>query len=317
MIKPTVKNEDGKKYFNTDGRELVIVKKDDRLVYLVYEDKNLVDIEIENEKELPISTRCVGKVSNIAKDINAAYILLPDKNKAFLKNAPADLKCEQSVAVEITRASSKGKLQSVSLIDCDIEHRSDLSIIEYGKRPFVKMLEKYEFDRVLTDDINLYDTLIKYCSDNNVIDLSKIILYNDSMVALNVLYSVSSALKEATSKIVWLKSGANIVIEETGAFTVIDVNSAKKDSKNFNSYLDINEEAADEIFRQMNLRNMSGIILVDFINMRSDENKILLDRLKELSKNQKSPTKVVDITLLGIAEITRKKEGVGLSEIFK
>ena len=317
MIKPTVKNEDGKKYINTDGRELVIVKKDDRLVYLVYEDKNLVDIEIENEKELPISTRCVGKVSNIAKDINAAYILLPDKNKAFLKNAPADLKCEQSVAVEITRASSKGKLQSVSLIDCDIEHRSDLSIIEYGKRPFVKMLEKYEFDRVLTDDINLYDTLIKYCSDNNVIDLSKIILYNDSMVALNVLYSVSAALKEATSKTVWLKSGANIVIEETGAFTVIDVNSAKKDSKNFNSYLDINEEAADEIFRQMNLRNMSGIILVDFINMRSDENKILLDRLKELSKNQKSPTKVVDITLLGIAEITRKKEGVGLSEIFK
>ena len=317
MIKPSVKNEDGRKFINTVGKELVIVKKDDRFVYLVYEDKKLEDIEIENDKELPINTKCVGKVSNIARDINAAYILLPDKNKAFLKNAPTDLKCEQSIAVEITRASSKGKLQSVSLIDCDIEHRSDLSIIEYGRRPFVKLLDKYEFDRVLTDDKNLYDVLTEYCSNNNVIDLSKIILYNDSMVALNVLYSVSAALKEATAKIVWLKSGANIVIEETGAFTVIDVNSAKKDSKNFNSYLDINEEAADEIFRQMNLRNMSGIILVDFINMKPDENKILLDRLRELSKKQKSTTKVVDITLLGIAEITRKKEGVGLAEIIK
>lgn len=317
MIKPTVKNEDGRKYINTDGRELVIVKKDDRFVYLVYEDKKLADIEIENDKELPINTKCVGKVSNIARDINAAYILLPDKNKAFLKNAPTDLKCEQSIAVEITRASSKGKLQSVSLIECDIEHRSDLSIIEYGRRPFVKLLDKYEFDRVLTDDKNLYEILAEYCSNNNVIDLSKIILYNDSMVALNVLYSVSAALKEATSKTVWLKSGANIVIEETGAFTVVDVNSAKKDSKNVNSYLDINKEAADEIFRQMNLRNMSGIILVDFINMKPDENKILLDRLKELSKKQKSTTKVVDITLLGIAEITRKKEGVGLAEIIK
>ena len=317
MIKPSVKNEDGRKYINTVGKELVIVKKDDRFVYLVYEDKKLADIEIENDKELPINTKCVGKVSNIARDINAAYILLPDKNKAFLKNAPTDLKCEQSIAVEITRASSKGKLQSVSLIDCDIEHRSDLSIIEYGRRPFAKLLDKYEFDRVLTDDKNLYDVLTEYCSNNNVIDLSKIILYNDSMVALNVLYSVSAALKEATAKTVWLKSGANIVIEETGAFTVVDVNSAKKDSKNFNSYLDINEEAADEIFRQMNLRNMSGIILVDFINMKPDENKILLDRLRELSKKQKSTTKVVDITLLGIAEITRKKEGVGLAEIIK
>ena len=169
MIKPSVKNEDGRKYINTVGKELVIVKKDDRFVYLVYEDKKLEDIEIENDKELPINTKCVGKVSNIARDINAAYILLPDKNKAFLKNAPTDLKCEQSIAVEITRASSKGKLQSVSLIDCDIEHRSDLSIIEYGRRPFVKLLDKYEFDRVLTDDKNLYDVLTEYCSNNNVI----------------------------------------------------------------------------------------------------------------------------------------------------
>lgn len=317
MIKPQVKNEDAKKYVNSSGLELVIVKKDDSIIYLVFDNKELIDIEFENENELPIGTKCVGKVSKIAKDINSAYILLPDKNKAFLKNIPADLKCEQNIAVEITRVSSKGKLPSVSIIDEDIEHRSDLSVIEYGQKTYEKLLKRYKFDRILTDIDNIFKDIKEFINSSNVIDLSEVILYNDLMVSLSTLYSVSARLKEATSKVIWLKSGANIVIEETSAFTVIDVNSAKKDNKNTNSYLEINKEAAREIFRQMNLRNLSGIILIDFINLEREEYKILLDELNVLAKTQKSFTKVVDITALGIAEITRKKEGVTLSDIVK
>jgi hypothetical protein len=317
MIKPSVKNEDAKKYVNSSGLELVIVKKDDSIIYLVFENKELIDIEFDKENELPIGTKCVGKVSKIAKDINSAYILLPDKSKAFLKNISTDLKCEQNIAVEITRVSSKGKLPSVSIIDEDIEHRSDLSVIEYGQKTYEKLLIRYKFDRILTDIDNIFKEIKEFINSSNVIDLSEVILYNDLMVSLSTLYSVSARLKEATSKVIWLKSGANIVIEETSAFTVIDVNSAKKDNKNTNSYLEINKEAAREIFRQMNLRNLSGIILIDFINLEREEYKILLDELNVLAKTQKSFTKVVDITALGIAEITRKKEGITLSDIVK
>ena len=317
MIKPTVKNEDAKKYVNSSGLELVIVRKDDNIVYLVFENKELIDIEFEKENELPVGTKCVGKVSKIAKDINSAFILLPDKNTAYLKNIPADLKCEQNIAVEITRASSKGKLPSVTLINEDIEHRTDLSIIEKGPKTYEKLLLKYKFDRILTDIDNILKEIKEFINSNNVIDLSELILYNDLMVSLSTLYSVSARLKEATSKVIWLKSGANIVIEETSAFTVIDVNSAKKDNKKSNSYLEINKEAAAEIFRQMNLRNLSGIILIDFINLEREEYKILMDELNNLAKTQKSFTKVVDITALGIAEITRKKEGITLSDIVK
>ena len=317
MIKPTVKNEDAKKYVNSSGLELVIVKKDDSIVYLVFENKELIDIEFEKENELPVGTKCVGKVSKIAKDINSAFILLPDKSTAYLKNIPADLKCEQNIAVEITRASSKGKLPSVSLINEDIGHRTDLSIIEKGPKTYEKLLLKYKFDRILTDIDNILKEIKEFINSNNVIDLSEVILYNDLMVSLSTLYSVSARLKEATSKVIWLKSGANIVIEETSAFTVIDVNSAKKDNKKSNSFLEINKEAAAEIFRQMNLRNLSGIILIDFINLEREEYKILMDELNDLAKKQKSFTKVVDITALGIAEITRKKEGITLSDIVK
>ena len=317
MIKPTVKNEDAKKYVNSSGLELVIVKKDDSIVYLVFENKELIDIEFEKENELPVGTKCVGKVSKIAKDINSAFILLPDKSTAYLKNIPADLKCEQNIAVEITRASSKGKLPSVTLINEYIEHRTDLSIIEKGPKTYEKLLLKYKFDRILTDIDNILKEIKEFINSNNVIDLSEVILYNDLMVSLSTLYSVSARLKEATSKVIWLKSGANIVIEETSAFTVIDVNSAKKDNKKSNSFLEINKEAAAEIFRQMNLRNLSGIILIDFINLEREEYKILTDELNNLAKTQKSFTKVVDITALGIAEITRKKEGITLSDIVK
>ena len=317
MIKPTVKNEDAKKYVNSSGLELVIVRKDDNIVYLVFKNKELIDIEFEKENELPVGTKCVGKVSKIAKDINSAFILLPDKSTAYLKNIPADLKCEQNIAVEITRASSKGKLPSVTLINEDIEHRTDLSIIEKGPKTYEKLLLKYKFDRILTDIDNILKEIKEFINSNNVIDLSELILYNDLMVSLSTLYSVSARLKEATSKVIWLKSGANIVIEETSAFTVIDVNSAKKDNKKSNSYLEINKEAAAEIFRQMNLRNLSGIILIDFINLEREEYKILMDELNNLAKTQKSFTKVVDITALGIAEITRKKEGITLSDIVK
>ena len=100
---------------------------------------------------------------------------------------------------------------------------------------------------------------------------------------------------------------------------MIDVNSGKYESgKNAeDTYRKINMEAAEEVAHQIRLRNLSGIIIVDFINMHlPEDNRELLLYLRELTAKDKVPTKVVDMTALGLVEITRKKINKPLKEQF-
>lgn len=312
MIKPSVKDEDAKKYVKTDGLELVCVQKEQRYIYFVFENKVLTEIEVENIGEYPIGSILYGKISDISAGIDAAFVTLPNKSKAFLKLNGFSAKCGTNVCVKVTRAGSKNKLMSVSLCeDVDCSHFLDFTEIKIGESSPNLLLIKYNFDRILCENEDLYNHILKI-SESIGADSSNLILYNDKMVSLPVLFSLTKHLEEATGKTVWLKSGANIVIETTQAMTVIDVNSGKKiskDNKNIN-VSEINTEAANEIFRQMNLRNLSGIIIVDFINFpNKEESEIFIKFLRELCTNQKAYTKIIDITPLGLAEITRKKTG--------
>ncbi len=142
-------------------------------------------------------------------------------------------------------------------------------------------------------------------------------LYQDSMLSLSALYGIEGKLKSALDTRIWLKSGGYLVIEPTEALTVIDVNSGKcEDGKNpEDTYRGINLEAAEEVAFQLRLRNLSGIIIVDFINMKSpSDNAQLLHVLKSLVKHDKVKTTVVDMTPLGLVEITRKKISKPLRE---
>ena len=137
---------------------------------------------------------------------------------------------------------------------------------------------------------------------------------------LSVLYSVESKLETALASRVWLKSGGYLIIEPTEALTVIDVNTGKyeagKDPQE--TYRRINLEAAEEVAIQLVLRNLSGIIIVDFINMQSASyNRELLNHLKALVQKDKVQTHVVDMTPLGLVEITRKKISKPLREQFR
>jgi len=133
--------------------------------------------------------------------------------------------------------------------------------------------------------------------------------YNDTF-PLSKLYSIESKMEELFAKKVNLKSGANLIIEYTEAMTVIDVNTAKcitKKDKDSVIYK-INLEAAQEIARQLRLRNLSGIIIVDFINIENEQYQAeLIQELKKLLKQDSVPCNFVDITALGLVEITRKK----------
>lgn len=126
--------------------------------------------------------------------------------------------------------------------------------------------------------------------------------------SINILYGLQTLIDKASQKKVWLSSGAYLVIESTEAMHVIDVNTGKAVDKKGNLFLDINIEAAIESARQIRLRNFSGMILIDFINMNDRKDyKVLENALNnELSMDPVS-CKFVDFTKLGIAEITRVK----------
>ena len=135
-------------------------------------------------------------------------------------------------------------------------------------------------------------------------------LYQDSAVSLPNLYGLPAKIREACGKRVWLKSGGYLVIEPTEALTVIDVNSGKYTGKKGarDTFRLINREAALEIARQLRLRNLSGIVLVDFISMeKKEDEKELLQLLSTELKNDPVKAVLVDMTPLGLVEITRKK----------
>lgn len=143
-------------------------------------------------------------------------------------------------------------------------------------------------------------------------------LYQDPAYSLTKLYGIESKLENALSRRIWLKSGAYLVFDITEALTVFDVNSGKYESKKASkeTFYHINLEAAKEIALQLRLRNLSGIILIDFINMNDPAlEQELIHSMQTLVKQDTVPTKVIDITPLGLMELTRKKISKPLYEL--
>lgn len=177
---------------------------------------------------------------------------------------------------------------------------------------FLHHISNIDYEEIVTDIPNVYEALQVHYKGNKSIRL-----YQDTF-PLKKLYSIETKMEELFSEKIYLKSGGTIFIEYTEAMTVIDVNTgkciAKKDKDTLN--YQINLEAADMIARQLRLRNISGIIIVDFINMESEEYKAkLIQELKKLLKKDSVSCNYVDITGLGLVEITRKKVQKPIYEI--
>ncbi|MDE5591154.1 MAG: ribonuclease E/G [Acetatifactor sp.] len=162
-----------------------------------------------------------------------------------------------------------------------------------------------EFSELLTDNPLMYTQLEEYKTVH--LPDKGLRLYEDSLLSLSKLYSLDSRIEAALGEHVWLKSGGYLMIQPTEALTVIDVNSGKFEGRK-DAFLKVNLEAAEEISRQIRLRNLSGIIIVDFINMKEEESRTeVMDCLKKNVRRDRVKTVVVDMTPLGLVEITRKK----------
>ena len=173
-----------------------------------------------------------------------------------------------------------------------------------------------QLDSIVTDDAEILGQIRQYLEQ---FPKQEYILkfYEDPMISLNKIYSLDTRLSEALRERVWLKSGGYLIIQPTEALTVIDVNSGKSIAKKKaqEHYLKINLEAAAEIAWQMRLRNISGIIIVDFIDMKSaEDNELLLRTLRASVREDSVPVQIVDMTKLHLVEITRKKVKKSLAE---
>ena len=167
-----------------------------------------------------------------------------------------------------------------------------------------------ELEEILTDDGDIFEELTRYLEESRPEELPKLVLYDDPLLPLQKLYSLETAISHALARKVWLKSGAYLVIEPTEALAVIDVNSGKYAGRKKidDTILKINLEAAEEIGRQLRLRNLSGIIIIDFIDMeRAKDRECLMDSLRKIVSADPVKTTVVEMTKLNLVELTRKK----------
>ena len=182
-----------------------------------------------------------------------------------------------------------------------------------GENAFLHMLKSVrtqDIREIVSDDPPVTKEAVKWAEVYASEILPRIRLYSDPLLPLYKLTRLEKVLDEIRQKRVWLDCGGFLVIEKTEAFVSIDVNSGKYDArkKTEDAFREINLSAAREAVRQMRLRNLSGVILIDFINMNEPEHdEELMETLRTLLKEDPLKPQLVDMTPLHIVEITRKK----------
>ncbi|MCR4679076.1 MAG: ribonuclease E/G [Lachnospiraceae bacterium] len=253
---------------------------------------------------------------HISSKLNKEYKKQADeyfKGKSFgygfvLRTNAADASFEE-IEAEITKNAETFK-ELVSIM----KFRSAFTCLYKAESSFVQRIRSIKSDRydeAVTDNTKLLEELK---------GLKNLRLYDDQRLPLKAVYSFDKAYSLATEKKVDIKYGGYLIIEPTEAMTVIDVNSGKFDKKmaKEDAVEKINLEAAREIARQLRLRNISGIIIVDFINQNKDKNyEQLASTIRhELSKDSLKAS-LIDFTSLGLAEITREKRHSSIYDIAK
>ncbi|MCW2277125.1 Rne/Rng family ribonuclease [Heliophilum fasciatum] len=173
-------------------------------------------------------------------------------------------------------------------------------------------------ERIRVNDLTLYRSILRW-GTNNGIDLHPRLSLDSGADYWNE-YCLQQELEKALRPKVWLKSGGFLVIEPTEALIVIDVNTGKYTGKQnlADTAHRTNLEAAQEIPRQLRLRNLGGIVIIDFIDMRDeDKQKEVIQTLQAGLRHDRTPTRIFGVTNLGLVEMTRKKVSATLAALWE
>ena len=384
------------------SNKLIITKYNDRLVSALYSEKDLIQVNFEEQEENRLLGNIyIGKVQNIVKNINAAfveiapgimsYLSLDDANHPIFtkwNNNSPKIKIGDELVVQVERDAVKTKapvvtsninlagkytvlvhgksnigisakisneekrnelkealssykneeygfiirtnaeFAKVDVIIKEVEalikiysnirqygvHRTRFTLLHRNQPNYICDIRDNlsgELNEIITDEPKIYEEIRQYLEAFQQEDLEKVRLYDDPMISVANLYSLSPKIESALKQHVWLKSGGSIVIQPTEALTVIDVNTEKAIAGRKNAqetFFKVNMEAAHEIAKQIRLRNLSGIIIIDFIDMAEKSRKEqLMKELQMLFRKDPVKTVLVDMTALGLVEVTRKK----------
>ena len=242
--------------------------------------------------------------------VDKVYRLLREKESVIIRTQAKNVDISK-IEQELEFYRKKAKLIR------DISHKAIMQL-EPKEPCYISMIKDYVcgIEKILVSDIEIYNNIVSFILSNDLNINVEMIIDKEK---LENLYEVEKHINRLLSKYVWLESGGFLVIEETEAMTTIDVNSGKNtcDCIESSSY-STNLEAAKEIPRQIKLRNIGGIIMIDFIFMKDQAHrKEVLDVLKNGFSKDNVQTTVYGYTALGLMEIARKKTGRSLFQTIK
>lgn len=278
--------------------------------------------------------------SKLSKEKRSHYKELLESRQEFLTDCGVIIRTNaEEVEDSVLLEELEGLLNSYQSLVEHAKYKTAYTVLKTAPKPYLKDLEdlpQSTLEQIVTDDRDIFEEICSFYGISKeklttggsipsiVYEIkteSGILLrhYTDESYSLNLLYSIKENLKAALSERIWLKSGAYLIIQPTEALTVIDVNSGKNIVKKEvqENFLRVNKEAAAEIAKQLRLRNISGMILVDFINLTSKSaEQELVNYFRSCLKTDPTPTQLIDITKLGLVELTRKKRKKTLKECF-
>ena len=232
----------------------------------------------------------------------------------------------------IVRTAAEGVSEESLKVDIEklVEEWKTVSNYQSGDAPklihkepdvSIKVIREHlnsTFKKVLIDKKSQHDQVKEYVKLTSP-EILDIVDHYDNQLGLFERYHIEDQIKKALDRKVWLPSGGHLIIDRTEALTVIDVNTGKFVGKNSleETVYENNLEAAEEIARQLRLRDIGGIIVIDFIDMESQKKQQnLLNKFKQELAKDKTRTQVFDISRLGLVEMTRKNVAAGLIESF-
>ena len=329
--------------------KLLITRYKNKLFAISYDGNIANEIEyIENNSLL--GSIHIGRVKKISKNINAAFVEIeynkerqtvyfdmPDVKYIIFANEREHTALHEGddIVIKISKLPIKNKLAGATAnisgvgtevldnINARKNYIKSPSMLYAGESDYIEIIKdrlKYTTFDIVTDIKEVYEKILSFLKENHSELADRVRLYEDSMITMNKLYSIDTLFESALDKRVWLKDGGYLFIEPTEALTVIDVNTGKNVQKKDASAVKLktNLEAIKESARQMRLRNISGIIVIDLINT-SDKSEVdlLYHTMKDYLKEDRLNTVAIDITKLCLFEITRRKRKPSLLEVMR
>ena len=314
------------KHIFLNAKKDSVLKAGDEILVQVSKDaiktKNPVatsEIELKTENLLVNTSGRIGISGKIRKKEIRDHLhqlakkVLPDGFGCILRTICQELP-DEVILLDLNKLSKQLEqiIQTAKTRTCySCLYKNDAEYLDY----FI-LKHNAGLQEIVTDQKAVFDEFETYLSEKQITDV-KLTMYNDKNCNLMTLYNLPKNLENLKKERVWMKSGAYLVIEQTEAMVVIDVNTGKSvDKHSFEEHLlRINSEAAVEVCRQLRLRNLSGIIVVDFINMKQpDSMDVIKDILEQELAKDSVPAAFVDVTKLSLVDLTRKKIRKSLKE---